>query len=173
MTHSEKQRGFYEFIAFLITIICFFLIYWAIEIFQNTFIDWKILVPPIILGTVIFTTVCWRMLTKTGYSLWAKVFIGCVCGSGISHFGFLYLNQKFEQTEIHTQTFTITKKGTLAKGKNGCNQPYIVINFDGLDKEIPFYCQMYDQVQKSSTVKISYTMGLFGYNVIKEKSLQE
>ena len=84
--------------------------------------DWKILVPPTIVGMAIFSVIFWRILIKIGYPLWARIFISCTCGGCLSHFGFMYLNQRFAQRDLITNSFNIERKGTLAKGRHKCGK---------------------------------------------------
>jgi len=85
----------------------------------------------------------------------------------------MYLNQQLCQTDTITYTYTIERKGTLAKGRNGCNQPFAVINFEGLEKELIFNCNISEDFHKYSKIRLTYSKGLFGYNVIKESTLLE
>ena len=173
MAITKKRKSLFDFITFLITVSCACLAVWSINIYRNTIIDWKILVPPVIIGIVFFLVSFWRILLNFGYKLWAILFICSICGGCLAHFGTMYLNQKFSRTETTTETYTIERKGTLAKGRSGCNEPYAVINFDGLEKELIFNCDISDIIYKYSKVKISYSKGFLGYYVIKGRTLQE
>lgn len=173
MSFTQNRKKLIDFITFLITISCGCLIVWSINIYRNTFIDWRILVPPVIIGIIFFLVALWKLLLNFGYQMWAILFICSICGGGLSHFGFMYLNQRFSVTDTITETFTIERKGTLAKGRRGCSQPYAVINFDGLEKDLIFYCDLSESFHKYSKIRISYSKGFLGYYVIKERLLQE
>ena len=155
----------------LFTVTCLGLSVWAINIYRNTFIDWKLLAPPTIIGALIFLVIFWKLLTKIGHQLWARVFISFTCGACLTHFGFLYLNQKFAETETITDVFTIERAGKLAKGRYGCAEPYAVIHFKNLEKEIIFSCDFSKNLKDFSEIKIVYSKGFLGYDVIKEKTL--
>lgn len=173
MIYSSKKKALFDFITFLITVSSIGLAVWSINIYRDTIIDWKILTPPIIVGIIISLIVFWKPLLNIGYQIWAIVFIGAICGGCLTHFGFMYLNQKYSQSKIISNVYSIVYKGTLAKGRNGCSQPYVVINIEGFEKEVIFPCNISDNFNKYSKLKISCSKGFLGYDVIKEKSLLE
>ena len=73
-----------------------------------------------------------------------------------------------------TGQFEIIKKGTLPRGKGGhCNQPYVIIDFYGVEKELTFYCSDADKVKRASKVNLTYSKGLLGFNIIKSKDLSD
>ncbi len=173
MAYTQKRKSLFDFLTFLITVSCGCLAIWSTNIYRNTIIDWKILVPPIIIGIIIILIAFWKLLLNIGYQIWAIFFITSVCGGGLSHFGIMYLNQRFSVTDTITETYNIERKGTLTKGRSVCSQPFVVINFDGQEKDLIFNCDISDTFQKYSKIEISYYKGLLGYNVIKEKLLLE
>jgi hypothetical protein len=168
---NTKKTNLLDFIVLLFTVTCLCLAIWSTNIYRSTFIEWKLLVPPIIIGALISSVIFWRLLTKIGYQFWARVFISFTCGACLTHFGFLYLNQKFAQTETITDLFNIDRVGKLAKGRSSCAEPYAVIHYKSLEKEIIFSCNLSEDLKEFSKIKIVFSKGFLGFEVIREKTL--
>lgn len=173
MVYTSKKKGLFDIITFLITISSLGLAVWSINIYRDTIIEWKTLAPFIIVCIIIFLVLFWKLLLNIGYQLWATVFIGAICGGCLTHFGLMYLNQKYAQTETVNNIYPIERKGSLAKGRSGCSQPYVVINFEGFEKDVIFPCNISGTIYKYSKLKISYSNGFLGYKVLKKKMLLE
>lgn len=155
----------------MIFVAAMLLIVWAIEIYRTTFIDWRVLGVPIIIGSFFGIVLSWRKLANFGYPVWAMLMIGIGTGSSIPYFIFLYSNQSFAETTQTTEVFDIERTGMFASGRRGCGKPYAVINFYGLTKDIVFACSDIDRINDYSKVRITYSKGLWGYNIVRRKSL--
>ncbi len=82
------------------------------------------------------------------------------------------MNQQFADKELETEQFLIIKKGTLGRGKNSTySQPYVNIDFYGIEKQLVFYCQYANTIKHSKKVNLTYSKDLFGFNIIKSKQL--
>ena len=171
MHYNTKTKRILDFVTFFFTVSCICLAVWSINIYRNTLIDWKILAQIVIIGIIIFTFIFRRKLIQIGYSFWAIVFISCISGGCLSHFGILYLNQKFAEVKTISDSFNILRMGELAKGRSGCGEPYVIINFNDLEKELIFPCDFSGNIKEYSKIKIEYSKGLLGYNVIKNRTL--
>lgn len=144
---------------------------WGINIYRLTIIDIKYLVAIIAFG-IIASLVTLNFLIKSSYSAFWTFFIKAGIGAGLFYFGLLFLNQHFADKELSTEQCQIIKKGVLPPGKGGhCKQPYVVVSFNNAEKELIFYCQDADKVRYASKVNLSYSRGLFGFNIIKSKDL--
>ena len=171
MPYNIKTKQILDFVTMLFTVSCLSLAVWSIKIYRNTLIDWRILALIVIIGIVTFTIIFWHILLQVGYTIWAIVFISCTCGGCLSHFGFLYLNKTFADVETISDSFNIERTGELAKGRHGCGEPYAVINFNNLEKEIVFPCDFSGKIKEYSKIKILYSKGFLGFYVIKAKNL--
>jgi hypothetical protein len=146
---------------------------WGINIFRLTIIDIKYLVAIVAVG-IIISLVTLTFLIKSSYSAFWIFFIKAAIGGGLFYFSLLFLNQYFAEKELSTSKFQIIKKGMLPRGKGGhCNEPCVVIGFYGVKKELIFYCQDADKVKYASKVNVTYSRGLFGFNIIKSKDLAD
>ena len=146
---------------------------WGINIYRLTIIDIKYLFAVIAFG-IIAAFLTLTFLIKSSYSTFWTFFIKAAIGGGLFYFSFLFLNQQFASKEVSTEQFQIIKKGTLPPGKGGhCHQPYVVVDFYDLEKELIFYCQDADKVKYASKVNLAYSKGLFGFNIIKSKDLSD
>jgi hypothetical protein len=150
-----------------------FLTIWAINIYRLTIIDIKYLVAIIAFG-IITSLVTLTFLKKSSYSAFWTFFIKAGIGGGLFYFGLLFLNQKFADKELSKEQFQIIKKGMLPRGKSGhCKQPYVVVSFYGVEKELIFYCQDAEKVKYAPKINLTYSRGLFGFIIIKSKDLSD
>jgi hypothetical protein len=145
----------------------------GINIYRLTIIDIKYLVAIIAFG-IITSLVTLTFLIKSSYSAFWTFFIIAGIGGGLFYFGLLFLNQHFADKGVSKEQFQIIKKGMLPRGKGGhCEQPYVVVSFYDTEKELIFYCQDADKVKYASKVNLTYSRGLFGFNIIKSKDLSD
>ena len=144
---------------------------WGMNIYRLTIIDIKYLLVTIALGAIIsFAILTW--LLKSSYStIWTSL-IKVGIGGGLFYFGLLSINQQFTDKELMTEKFLIIKKGTLGRGKSSsCFQPYVDINFYGIEKKLVFYCDYAEAVKRSAAVNLTYVKGALGFNIIKSRQL--
>lgn len=146
---------------------------WAIIIYRGTIIETKYLIAVVAFGTLIaFPIILFSI--KAVYSTFLSFILSFLIGGGLSYFGLLFVNQVFADNEYLTEDFEILKTGNLARGKGGsCSQPYAVIDFNGLEKELIFYCEFEKTIQNYSKISLTFSRGLFGFAVIKSKLLTQ
>ncbi|WP_290789820.1 hypothetical protein [Flavihumibacter sp. UBA7668] len=158
-------------IVTLLFLTSIFLTIWSISIYRLTIIDKKHLFAPAALGTLIaFVIILFRL--KTNYSLFWKFINSVTIGSGLFIFGLLYLNQEFANKETYTDDFPIIKTGNLARGRKGrCSQPYAIIDFYGTQKQLVFYCEYEKTIKNYTKVTVTFSKGLFTFDVIKSIKL--
>ena len=144
---------------------------WAIGIYRMTIIDTKYLFGASTLGAIIaFAIIFFRH--RIFYSIFWSFIINIAIGGGLFYFGLLFLNQVFAHEEYLTEEFQIIKTGNLGRGgKSRCFQPYAVIDFHGTQKHLVFYCDYEKTIKNYSKVKLIYSKGFFGFDMIKSKQL--
>ena len=143
---------------------------WGINIYRLTIIDTKYLLAAVAFGT----TLAFIGLTfiKSSYPAFWVFFIKTAIGSGIFYFGLLFLNQQFADKELTRADFNIVKIGTLGRGRSSnCSQPYVIIDFNGTEKQLLFYCDYADIIKRSTKIQLVYSKGTFGFMTIKSKQL--
>ncbi len=146
---------------------------WAIEIYRLTIINLKYLFAIGAFGAIIGFFALYFSI-KTSYSEFWKFLLSLVIGSGIFIFGFLYLNQKFADINTEKNYFKIIKTGTLGRWKGGhCSYPYAVIDFRGTEKEFIFNCKYKQTVKNYSKIALTFSKGLFSFEVIKSRQLTQ
>jgi hypothetical protein len=156
----------------IVFVLSLLLIIWAIEIYRRTLIDWRNLVVPTVIGAFLGIVISWRKLANFHYPIWAMLMIGIVTGSSFPYFIFLYTNERFAETSETKEVFNIEKTGRMPSRKGGCGRPYVVINFYGLNKDILFNCSDIERMNDYRKVRIIYSSGLLGYNIIRRKALE-
>jgi hypothetical protein len=144
---------------------------WAVDIYRLTIVDTSLLYIVSAIGTVIaFLAI--HFFIKSTYSKFWTGFISIVIGSGTFCFGLLFFNQRFSDKEIIEEDFKITKTGTLGRSRpTRCYQPYAIIDFNGTEKQLVFYCDFAEKMENYSKVSLTYSKGLFGFDIIKSKQL--
>lgn len=146
---------------------------WGIDIYRQTIIETKFLFAAIAFGIIIGFAVL-SFFVKSSYSTIWTFLIKAAIGAGIFYFAFLFINQQFADKELLTEQFQIVKKGTFGRGKSSrCFQPYVIIDFYGIEKQLVFYCDYADTVKHSTKVNLTYSKGTFGFDIIKSKQLTD
>lgn len=147
------------------------LIIWGIDIYRLTVIEAKFLIAATTVGAFISVVVIFLLQTRRLYTVWT-FFISIAIGAGFFFFALLYLNRTLGEKETLTEEFVIIRSGSLARGKYGsCRRPYVIINFYGVGKQLLFYCEYEKTVKGFSKVMVTYSRGLFGFDVIASKQL--
>lgn len=147
------------------------LIIWGIDLYRLTVIEAKFLIAATIVGAFISVVVIFLLQTRRFYTVWTFL-ISIVIGAGFFYFALLYLNQAFGEKETFKEEFVIIRTGSLARGKYGsCLRPYVIVNFYGTEKRLLFYCEYEKTVKDFSKVMITYSRGLFGFDIIASKQL--
>ena len=90
---------------------------------------------------------------------------------GILVFLFMWTNQTINDKSKTVITVPINSYGHLAKSRRGCSEPYVHIIYKDKDKELIFPCGT--EVEKYNSVYIEVAKGLFGFEVITNKTLIE
>lgn len=176
-TTIKPNNNFYknksDLILQILFLLCVGLAIWGITIYRSTIIDTKYL----FVITTIGTFAAFRLIKKTLRSSYSNfwTFVASIgIGGGLFYFGILFINQQFADKESFSEQFVILKTGTLGRGKNSsCSQPYVIIDFNGTEKELVFYCDYSEIIKHSKKVALTYSKGAFGFNVIKSKQLIE
>lgn len=60
----------------------------------------------------------------------------------------------------------VEKTGHLARGRRGCGNPYVIVNYNNTRKQLVFPCNT--KIENCTNVKVALNEGLFGYVVIKK-----
>lgn len=144
---------------------------WGINIYRLTIVPFRYLFQIVAISTLVTLPVILFVLKPTYNFFW--IFLtSTAIGGGTSYFVFLYINSIYSNAEISKQDFSIVKTGTLAKGKSSsCGSPFVVVDFNGVEKELIFFCE-YEKIIKSfSKVRLEYSEGFFGFEIIKSKTL--
>jgi hypothetical protein len=92
-------------------------------------------------------------------------------GGSILIFGLLQINQSFSDHKLKVQTFRVIKSGTISSNRNPCIRHYAEIDFNGLNKKLLFDCEDQYSAKTFSGVKINYSKGFFGFEVIRSQEL--
>lgn len=157
-------------ILFVLFLTSISLTIWGIEIYRQTIIETRYLFAIIAFGIITGVAVL-SLLVKTGYRSISTFLVKASIGGGLFYFSFLFVNQHFADKQLQIDQFIIQEKGTL--GGRGCSQPYVNIDFYGIEKQLVFYCQYADSLKHSTKVNLTYCKGAFGFNIVKAKQLTD
>jgi hypothetical protein len=150
-----------------------FLTILEINIYRKTFIPFLIPLAIWILTGVFVTPFYKRFLTiyfSTPY-LFLQFFFNVVTWGGFVLFAFMWTNYNFTDKQIRTTNEKITSIGHLARGRYGnCQQPFVMINYNGQDKQLVYYCGT--QIELYKSVDLTVAKGLFGYDIIVQSELK-
>jgi|GEM_PF-4577641 hypothetical protein len=82
----------------------------------------------------------------------------------------LLSNEQWASPARKVVTTPVIAYGHDAKSKgSSCETPYVIIDYDGIEKKLPFGCG--DSVEHSSAVRLELQKGLWGFEVIAAQAL--
>lgn len=149
------------------------LVIWGILIYRLTIINFNYLLGLVVVGTIVALYLITRFL-KSSYSKFWLFFISAAIGGGLFYFGLLFLNKIFADKKLISKEFVIIKAGNLARGrKSNCSQPYALVDFNGTEKQLVFYCEFEKTIMNYTKVELIYSKGLFGFDIIASKELRK
>jgi hypothetical protein len=164
----EKQTPVSVFL-FVLFIMSFGLIIWAIAIYRLTIIPASYILIIGALGTGICAFL-FLLTTMKYFSVFWLLFQAAVIGGGIFVFVFLFINEQAAARKITVSAFDIIRNGNL-ESSEGCAKPYVVILFDRVEKEFLFDCAYEKSVKSFKKLQLSYYHGVFGFDVVTNKTL--
>ena len=139
----------------------------TVDLFDNTFVTFGSVVVVFIVGAILSGLIHY-FIAKNKPNV-----LNIMLGYGFMFvFLWLFLNFNFSQSESKSEIFKINKKGTLGQGRYiKCSDPYIKFTRKNIVKRIDFNCSETELVDKSNLIKIETSIGLFGFEIIKQKEL--
>ena len=146
---------------------------WEINIYQKTFIPLSVPLTMWVLPGLLITPFFKRILTiHLKASVFLQLFYNIVTWGGLVTFAFMWTNHNFPndaRIEINEKIISV---GHFPKGGRGnhCEQPYIVINYKGQDKQLVYYCGV--AVENFNSVDLTISKGLFGFEIITKSELR-
>lgn len=149
------------------------LTYLEIDIYRSTFISFAIPFLIWIITGVAITPFLFKILTKHAKinSLFQQFLFNILTWGGMALYLFMELNFHYAPPNRISLSLMITDRGTLAKGRSGCGEPYVFVKCDNFDKQIIFPCGT--SIDNFNTVDLTLRRGLFGFNIIESKILSK
>jgi hypothetical protein len=152
-------------------------IIWEIDIFRKSIIN-----PIVPFLLAIFTGVALTPLLRKTVNIYLynpynigkvplpfHLVFNTVSFGGMLALLFMWTNLHFADKEKQILTLSIQSRGRLDRSKNGCAQPYAVIQYKNAEKELIFPCET--PIEKYDRVYVEIQRGLFGYDVIARQTL--
>ena len=141
-----------------------------INIYHDTIIDWKI--PTAIWFFSGLLTLPFTSKYLVNYYSTTNIFMQLVFTitgfGGLLVFSFMAINYYFSLDSrseiIRTE---ILKTGHLAKGRNGCGNPYADVIIKSAEKELIFPCDF--DIEKYKFVTLTVKRGLLGFDIVLDK----
>lgn len=161
-------------ISFLLTLlfaIGLILIGFEINLYRKTLISWPLIAVIWLLVGLLLTPVTSKALAKhygTTYFI-LQVVYNTVTFGGIIIYSFMALNFYLATAKEVVFTARIIKSGSLAKGRHGCGNPFVVVEVADRTKQIVLPCDF--EIGDSNLAKLSIRKGLLGFDIIKKTEL--
>ena len=142
---------------------------WAVNVYYKTVVSIASIL--IVLSFGIGTAMTIGVLLNTHKSFWNNI-MSVVIGAGMAFFGFMQLNKTYADKHIVGATFDIMRSGNFPKtGKGWCGQPYVIIDFNGIEKRLKFYCKYESTIGNYKKVRLEYQEGFLGCPIICDQTL--
>ncbi len=170
--YNQLYKNKFDTILHVLFLLCIGLTIWGITIYRLTIIDIKNLFIITTIGTALAFITIKRILRSSYPSIWI-FFISIAVGGGTFYFSALFLNKYFANNESITKEFKIIETGNLARGRrSSCSEPFAIIDFNGTEKQLVFYCEYEKSIMNYSKVLLTFKNGLFGFDIIETKELR-
>jgi hypothetical protein len=117
----------------------------------------------------IFDIYCFNPYSPGRTPIFFHYLFNIVSFGGIVVFLFMWSNLTFNDKSKSVLTLPIVSYGHLAKSRENCGKPYVHIYYKGGEKELVFPCGT--DVEKFNSVYVEIAKGLFGFDVITNKTL--
>jgi hypothetical protein len=184
----RKRQAVVVLVLFIIFIGSTFSILMGVGIYRETVVATRALALPVCLGAI-GTALILFFFARVFLNAFFILFLSATIGGGNTYFLTLYFNKLFAASKTNTASFDIKRKGSLASGaittgrglRGGvaptriekCRSPYIIIDFNGIQKQLIFHCDYGRAIQTFQKVNLEYAEGFFGYPVIISKSFPD
>ena len=152
--------------------------YFQIQIFRNTIINWFI--PALIVTTVgiIAYKIDFPNFKNTYFhynTIQLFAVMNYIIGFGfIACSVFMFMNYHFAEKKSNKESYKIVKRTFIRGGSKygiGEEQPVFTINYKGLKKELVFNHQYFEKMNQFRTVELKTRNGLFGFDILEDIKL--
>ncbi|GAB7088142.1 hypothetical protein [Marinifilum fragile] len=148
-----------------------------IYIYRKTLIELKIplmiwLTPGIVLTPIFYNKLNDIDGMKAHWSL-HYILHSCMTGAFVL-FSFMAVNYFFADNEVVSKEFKVQETGSLAGGKRNRNKrsPYVVINYEGMEKQLVFSNSQMDKVMNSKSAVLKVRKGRLGFDVLENYTVK-
>lgn len=144
----------------------------AVNIYRLTIISPALTTAIWILTGLLITPFTTKVLAEEmkANSIFLQVIYNMATWGGITVYLFLAANFYFTRHDTYETVFQIVNNGNLAKGRNGCGEPYAEIIFEGKEKQLIFQCDT--KIKGYYFVQLTLETGLWGYEIIKKQEFK-
>ena len=155
--------------------------YFQIQLFRITIINWKIPASIVILFGILSYKIDFKNFKQTYfYPIGGTRFyaiLNYIFGFGfIACSMFMLTNYYFADQNVKTESYEIVDRTWLPErvAKYGSEKkPVFTINYKGENKELVFYSQFYEKMDLYKTVEFKIRDGFFGFEILENKKLNE
>ncbi|MCY1635154.1 hypothetical protein [Marinifilum sp. D737] len=148
-----------------------------IYIYRKTLIELKIplmiwLTPGIVLTPIFYNKLNDIDGMKAHWSL-HYILHSCMTGAFVL-FSFMAVNYFFADNEVVSKKFKVQETGSLSGGKGSRNKrsPYVVINYEGMEKQLVFSNSQMDKVMNSKWAVLKVRKGRLGFDVLENYTVK-
>lgn len=105
---------------------------------------------------------------RKGHWILHYVLHTCMTG-GFILFSFMATNFYFADNQINKRTFVINTKGSLSGSKRHRSErkPYVLINYDGIEKQLIFSYSDTDKINSAKKVHLNIKKGFLGFDILE------
>ena len=140
-----------------------------IDIYRKTNINSALPIFVWLLTGLVLTPLTGKLLKKyyDTNSIFLQIVFNSVTWGGLLIYSFMATNYYFSCDSSKTITTKIIKTGHLAKGRNGCGEPYCEVVIDNEEKQLVFPCDF--DIEKYNYINLTIKKGLWGFDIITDR----
>jgi hypothetical protein len=169
---SNGNKKLDNLIGFLF-ILGLILLIWEIFIYRRTIIELKIplllwLTPGVFMTPLLYKRMNYIDGMKAHWTL-HYILHTCMTGAFIL-FAFMASNLYFADNQIKNKTFDIISTGSLpgSKGHRSERKPYVMINYEGMEKQLIFSFPETERINSAKKVNLTVKRGLWGFDILEK-----
>ena len=152
--------------------------YFQIQIFRNTIINWIIPASLIILVGIIAFRIDYKNYKETYFHYGTTklyAILNYLVGYGfIACSIFMFTNYYFADQNVKIESYKIIDRTTIRGTKKsgiGKEQPVFTIRYEGQNKELVFANEYYAKMNFYETIVFESRRGFFGFDILENKKL--
>ncbi|UEG51114.1 hypothetical protein LK994_06460 [Ferruginibacter lapsinanis] len=161
-----------KWVPLIIMAILVSLIIWGIDLYRQTFINWKILGALTLIIPLIILPITLKVFNSTKESTIEISVMNFIYLSPITYFSILALNYYISAGTTQTTTLAILKKSAMYNRSKNNKPQSIRVSYKNLNKQLVFANSEKVNIRLADSIEIVTIKGILGYEIVDSYSFK-